>query len=1087
MGIYANDVQKLYIAYFNRPADPVGLAYWEEQITKAGGNTSAVANAFSASAEYKALYDGKSSAQIVDAIYQNLFGRSAEPSGLTYWALRLDNGTFNVGNIALSIMVGAQNDDKKVVDNKVVVATDFTTAIDTSAEILAYSGTTAAESARTFLKTVGSTDSSVTTAKAAVASTITSIANTTAANGTTFTLTVGADTFTGTANNDTFNASETTAVHWSVGDKVDGGAGTDTLNVVQTAAIAAAAPVGATVANIENINYTSGAAITADTSAFSGVTSVTATNSGANNVVLTGASTTNLSVTNATLGTGTVTVSGGKNVSVNTGELLATGTTGGAITVGSTTAAPTGTVTVTQAQTSAAVADTNATTGGAITVTGGTSVNVTQTIAATAAAAAALVTANASVTHTGGAITVNGTSATKDVTVTQTAAVTAVKSATIGREGIVAGAVDVLDANRASATAAGTIETVTITNAGAATVNSGALKTLNLGGTLTTVNAGTLGALTTAANSTLALNLTGARSTGAVTIDTDIKTLNVAGTTTASTVASLVANGATTVNVSGDAKVTFTDNTLGAVTAINVTNTAGAGFGTTAIGTAVTFTGGAGDDSVVLSNAFTKANTMGAGNDTVTYGGAASTTAGAVGSMAAGDGTDTIIMTDAQAAAADGSSAFNTAFTGFEVLRISNAFVEDALDLDGINGVTKVILAAGVDGTAAINNLASGGTVQINADGANTPALTVGVKSALVGSSDVLNLALSKTGGVLAAGSVTAANVETINITANDAATSPALGSDAVIHTLTLAATSAKTITVSGNNGLNLTNTGNVAVTSFDASGVVANNTAASTYVAATTDTAANLAVTFASANTTTTASVTITGGAGNDTLTGNASMDTITGGAGSDAVNGGTGTDTINVGTGRDVVTIINNDDDTAGDIIGSGTSGSDSIVGYTLSSAISAVDLSSTANFVASTAGGTNYSLLNIQTLADDAGAGAGTAINMAVEANATAQAGQAAGVTYTVTNGILTLGGSGAAAVDTLGEWITEAAAVAATNGDTLAFQFGSDTYVYSQAGTADVLVKLVGVTGAAALVEASAATTAVANSIVYFDVA
>jgi len=398
-----------------------------------------------------------------------------------------------------------------------------------------------------------------------------------------------------------------------------------------------------------------------------------------------------------------------------------------------------------------------------------------------------------------------------------------------------------------------------------------------------------------------------------------------------------------------------------------------------------------------------------------------------------------------------------------------------------------VILAAGVSGTAAINNLVSGGTVQLNADGASTPALTVGVKSALVGSTDVLNLALSKTGGVLAAGSVTAANVETINITTPDAAVAPALGSDAVIHTLTLAATAAKTVTVAGNNGLNLTNTGNTAITSFDASGVVANNTAASTYVAATTDTAANLAVTFASANTTTTASVTIKGGEGNDTLTGNAAMDNIIGGKGSDAVNGGTGTDSITVGEGRDVVTVINNDDDTAGDIIGSGTSGADSINGYVLSSAISAVDLDSTAKFVASTAGGANYSLLSFQTIADDAVAGAGTAINMAVEGNATALAGQASGVTYTVLNGILTLGGAGAAAVDTLGEWLTEAAAVAATNGDTLAFQFGSDTYVFSQAGTADLLVKLVGVTGAASLVEASNSTTAVANSIVYFDVA
>ncbi|WP_420473109.1 DUF4214 domain-containing protein [Noviherbaspirillum sp. ST9] len=278
MGIYANDVQKLYIAYFNRPADPVGLAYWEEQITKNGGSTAAVANAFSASAEYKSLFAGKTSAQIVETIYNNLFGRSAEPSGLTYWAVRLENGTFNVGNIATSILVGAQNDDKKVVDNKVVVATEFTAALDTTAEILAYAGDAAAASARTFLATVGSTDASLTTAKAAVASTITAIANTTVANGTSFTLTTAADVLTGTAGNDTFNgfidATANAPQTLTAADSIVGGAGTDVLNI--TVSGTAAALPGAAISGVETINVrAAGAALnSSDLSVFSGLTAL---------------------------------------------------------------------------------------------------------------------------------------------------------------------------------------------------------------------------------------------------------------------------------------------------------------------------------------------------------------------------------------------------------------------------------------------------------------------------------------------------------------------------------------------------------------------------------------------------------------------------------------------------------------------------------------------------------------------------------------------------------------------------------------------------------------------------------------------
>ena len=310
------------------------------------------------------------------------------------------------------------------------------------------------------------------------------------------------------------------------------------------------------------------------------------------------------------------------------------------------------------------------------------------------------------------------------------------------------------------------------------------------------------------------------------------------------------------------------------------------------------------------------------------------------------------------------------------------------------------------------------------------------------------------------------------------------------------------TWTWNGATWLNLTNTGNVAITNFDASAIVNNNSVdrlvlgGTLAVAATTDTAANLAVTFASANTTTTATVSIKGGAGNDVLTGNASIDTITGGAGADQVTGGLGADTIVVGSGHDIVVFVsdnNNNVAGAARFSDSSTAATDSITGYTLSSAITAVDLvggGTLGNVVTAfgttqaTAGGDNLAIFAIDM--DDTGNGGGnTAI--AVEANATALAGQAAGVTYTVTNGILTLGGVGAGAVDTLGEWLTEAAAVAATAGDILAFQFGSDTYIFGENGGSDVFIKLVGVTGAAGLVEASAATTAAAGSIIFADIA
>lgn len=699
--------------------------------------------------------------------------------------------------------------------------------------------------------------------------------------GQTYTLTKGADIFTGTVNNDTFTATDSAdggvvGTTWTVGDKLDGGAGTDTFSVTQTAAIAL--PTGATVTNIENLNLSSAGAVVLDaTTGFAGLTTVTVNSKSTTaDTVIAAAATTDISITESDLkasGTSVVMTQGGKNVTISaTGTttqataLTFTDGTNAEIKVGSESAAA-GIVNVTNS-----FKGTNGQKSGDVFVKGGTAVTVTQKVTNT--------TVNE--TNVQGDVGVLGTAVTTAVTVNQDATVGATATGT-GLVGKTAGAVEIYDVNRTSLTAAGSIATVTLLNAGAAVINSGALTALNLGGTLTTVNAGTLGALTTPASTVLALNLTGAVSTGAVTIDNDIKTLNVSGNTTASTINSLVAGGATNINVSGAAKVTFTGNTTAAVTDIVVTNTGGAVFGT-ALGTTVNFTGGAGEDSIKLTTGFTKAITMGAGNDTVTY----ATGAGTGYSVAAGDGTaDKIIMTAAEANAADADATFNTKFTGFEVLQLSADLTggDSTINLDGLNNVSKVILTAGANG-GTINNLVSGGTVEMTA--ATGGALAVNLMSALSTPNDVLNLNLKQT-AVTAFNNITAANVKTININAADAAvlSSTVLGSDAVIHTMQLTATGTETIMVAGNNGLTLTNTGNTAVTLFDASGVVANDTAQGPGYAATTDTAANLAVTFASANNTAAATVTIKGGAGNDVLSGNIAKDVISGGAGGDYLYG--------------------------------------------------------------------------------------------------------------------------------------------------------------------------------------------------------
>jgi len=360
---------------------------------------------------------------------------------------------------------------------------------------------------------------------------------------------------------------------------------------------------------------------------------------------------------------------------------------------------------------------------------------------------------------------------------------------------------------------------------------------------------------------------------------------------------------ATTINASGAGKTTISAMTdVGAVTAFNST---GGGLSVPAIDINATFTGGAGADAVTLG-ATAKATNMGAGDDTVTMGASLATK----GTIAGGEGTDTLMTTNAVAAANDAGATFNAAVTGFETLRLSDA-LSGTINVASLNNPSKVILDAGGNHatSAILNNIMDGATVEVKT---TATGVTLGMAGAGANTQNVVNVILSNvTGGAEGFASFQADSIETINIDMNDTGTGA--NTAATIDTLTLAADAAKTIVVTGNNGLTLTNT-DTTVTSFDSTAIAAD---------ATEDTAANLAVSWttgalAGASTIKTGvgndtidasaavkAVTIESGAGTDTLTGSATKaNTIDGGAKNDAITGGAAADTITGGTGTDTFT---------------------------------------------------------------------------------------------------------------------------------------------------------------------------------------
>lgn len=163
---YYNDIQKLYVAYFNRPADAAGLAYYEGVLEAANGSAAtmaAISADFAKSTEYTAAFQGKTNDQIVDIIYTNVFGHAADAAGRKFYADNLTAGKVTVANVVQEVTKGAQGTDLTAYNNKLIAAAAFSAAVDTKAEQDGYSGAAANAIAKEFLAGV-TDDASLATA-----------------------------------------------------------------------------------------------------------------------------------------------------------------------------------------------------------------------------------------------------------------------------------------------------------------------------------------------------------------------------------------------------------------------------------------------------------------------------------------------------------------------------------------------------------------------------------------------------------------------------------------------------------------------------------------------------------------------------------------------------------------------------------------------------------------------------------------------------------------------------------------------------------------------------------------------------------
>jgi hypothetical protein len=333
-----------------------------------------------------------------------------------------------------------------------------------------------------------------------------------------------------------------------------------------------------------------------------------------------------------------------------------------------------------------------------------------------------------------------------------------------------------------------------------------------------------------------------------------IETLNIENSGVSS-IATLTTTSAAALNVSGSGTLTLSNIDDASLT-VNMANFSGTSTvdGMVAAGN-VTFTGGS-------------------GNDTINFDGLTS-----LDSIDAGAGADTLVLTAATNSFVTSTVANDVTVTGVETLSLVSDAAGDAVDFDGFsapNSFTKILVTTTADADnvtltdVQTTNIELRNTNNVSvADNIN--AFTIDLKDS-TGAADSVDLALTNrdTTETMTIATLTAAGVETLNITADSAVLTGAPGNMAITN---LTATSLKTITLAGDSDLTLPAFATTLKT-MSAAGATG-----------------DMSVTFAGAD------VTATGGAGADTFSFGATFnddDTVDGGAGTDilaitGINGST------------------------------------------------------------------------------------------------------------------------------------------------------------------------------------------------------
>ena len=253
---------------------------------------------------------------------------------------------------------------------------------------------------------------------------------------------------------------------------------------------------------------------------------------------------------------------------------------------------------------------------------------------------------------------------------------------------------------------------------------------------------------------------------------------------------------------------------------------------------------------------------------------------------ATGDATAAQVAAVMKSGTAAGNLTVSGSVTGWTMGTVSGADLTFTSTTATTN-VTDISTSSSAAGALTVTKMANNGTLELTAAGTGA---TVTMTDA-TGTADSLNVVTKVGSSDISFGTVAAAGVETVNITATDTSPVNTTTGAATISkaTLTVSDTAAKTVVISGNSDLDLTAAGS-ALTTVNASAFTGKLSFSSAVD--------NAVVTGGSAADVLTATgngQTLNGGAGADTLIVTGNLTTLTGGAGNDTFDVSDATSNVN------------------------------------------------------------------------------------------------------------------------------------------------------------------------------------------------